>query len=480
MYSLSSRRWKSDGQPSGEGVFSIIITTAMKRFLGYILGIVAPLMLLAQTPTPPTVLVIPVGREIDMTAAREFSSGCREASKVGADYVLVHLNTYGGALDAADSIRTAILRLPVPTIAFVDNNAASAGALIALACDSVFMAPGSAMGSATVVNGSGEPMPQKYQSYMANMMRATAEHHGRYSCGPDSGQWRRDPEVAAAMVNPETSLSLTADAAVEAHFADGVAAGIPQVLEQLHIADARVQTFDPSFGDTLLGFLASAGVRAVLVMFILGGIYMEMHTPGLGFAAAVALVATALYFLPMIVTGTMPAWIVLTLIAGIVLIALELFVIPGFGITGITGIAVIVVALCGAAMETDGTTGFSMASLGQALISLGVGSALAVALVLYLTSAHGPRFLRNRTRLTAELTDSDGYIGVDMTPVRYVGQEGRAMTVLRPAGKVAVGNNVFDAVSTGSFVNAGRPVRIVKYENAQLYVVEVTAKDKKD
>lgn len=450
----------------------------MRSFVCFVFGLIAPFLLLAQTPEPPTVFVIPIGREIDMTAAREFTSGCRKASSTGADYVLVHLNTYGGALDAADSIRTAILRLQKPTIAFVDNNAASAGALIALACDSVFMAPGAAMGSATVVNGSGEPMPQKYQSYMANMMRATAEHHGRYLCGPDSGQWRRNPDLAAAMVEPGTSLSFTADAAVEAHFAEGVAAGIPQVLEQLHIGDARVETFNPSFGDTLLGFLASAGVRAVLVMFILGGIYMEMHTPGLGFAAAVALVAAALYFLPMLVSGTLPAWIVLALIAGIVLIALELFVVPGFGITGIAGITAIVVALCGAAMESDSFTGFSLASLGNALISLGIGAALAVALVLYLTSARGPRFLRNRTRLTAELTDSAGFIGVDMAPARYVGQEGHAITVLRPAGKVAVGNNVFDAVSTGSFINAGRPVRIVKYENAQLYVVELSTKGK--
>ena len=106
--------------------------------------------------------VIPVETEIDLGAAHHFRTAMEEARTNGADIIIVKLNTYGGALDAADSIRTSLMRCPIPTAAFVDLNAASAGALIALACDSVFMAPGSSMGSATVVNGAGEPMPQKY------------------------------------------------------------------------------------------------------------------------------------------------------------------------------------------------------------------------------------------------------------------------------------------------------------------------------
>ncbi len=122
-----------------------------------------------------SVFVIPVETEIDFSAFHHFRKGLREAGENGADLVVVKLNTFGGALDAADSIRTALMKQRVPTVAYVDVNAASAGALIALACDSVFMAPGASIGSATVVNGAGEPMPGKYQSYMSTMMRATAE-----------------------------------------------------------------------------------------------------------------------------------------------------------------------------------------------------------------------------------------------------------------------------------------------------------------
>ncbi len=265
------------------------------------------------------VFVVPIETEIDQSAFHHFKQGERKAHEAGADLLLVKLNTYGGALDAADSIRTALLRCTLPTVAFVDVNAASAGALIALACDSVYMAPAASMGSATVVNGAGEPMPEKYQSYMSTIMRATAEHHGRKQQG-DSMVWRRDPAIAASMVNPEISVSLTASQAVECAYADGVAPDINAVLADLQMAGAEVMYYESNLTDDIMGFLANAGVRAVLVMLILGGIYMEMHTPGLGFAAAVAAVATVLYFLPMFVGGAMPAWVLLCFILGVVLI----------------------------------------------------------------------------------------------------------------------------------------------------------------
>ena len=339
------------------------------------------------------VFVVPIETEIDQSAFHHFKQGERKAHEAGADLLLVKLNTYGGALDAADSIRTALLRCTLPTVAFVDVNAASAGALIALACDSVYMAPAASMGSATVVNGAGEPMPEKYQSYMSTIMRATAEHHGRKQQG-DSMVWRRDPAIAASMVNPEISVSLTASQAVECAYADGVAPDINAVLADLQMAGAEVMYYESNLTDDIMGFLANAGVRAVLVMLILGGIYMEMHTPGLGFAAAVAAVATVLYFLPMFVGGAMPAWVLLCFILGVVLIALEIFVIPGFGVTGAAGIIAIVAALVGGMLSNDAVTGFDFGSLCRSLVVVGAGCLLAVVAIVYLTSSRGPKILR--------------------------------------------------------------------------------------
>ena len=422
------------------------------------------------------VFVVPIETEIDQSAFHHFKQGERKAHEAGADLLLVKLNTYGGALDAADSIRTALLRCTLPTVAFVDVNAASAGALIALACDSVYMAPAASMGSATVVNGAGEPMPEKYQSYMSTIMRATAEHHGRKQQG-DSMVWRRDPAIAASMVNPEISVSLTASQAVECAYADGVAPDINAVLADLQMAGAEVMYYESNLTDDIMGFLANAGVRAVLVMLILGGIYMEMHTPGLGFAAAVAAVATVLYFLPMFVGGAMPAWVLLCFILGVVLIALEIFVIPGFGVTGAAGIIAIVAALVGGMLSNDAVTGFDFGSLCRSLVVVGAGCLLAVVAIVYLTSSRGPKILRKHTELMTELKVSDGFVGVDMSPARYVGQIGETMTDMRPAGKIEIGSTIFDAVSIGPFIAARRSVKVIKYENAQLYVSEYDIKD---
>ena len=424
------------------------------------------------------VFVVPIETEIDQSAFHHFKQGERKAHEAGADLLLVKLNTYGGALDAADSIRTALLRCTLPTVAFVDVNAASAGALIALACDSVYMAPAASMGSATVVNGAGEPMPEKYQSYMSTIMRATAEHHGRKQQG-DSMVWRRDPAIAASMVNPEISVSLTASQAVECAYADGVAPDINAVLADLQMAGAEVMYYESNLTDDIMGFLANAGVRAVLVMLILGGIYMEMHTPGLGFAAAVAAVATVLYFLPMFVGGAMPAWVLLCFILGVVLIALEIFVIPGFGVTGAAGIIAIVAALVGGMLSNDAVTGFDFGSLCRSLVVVGAGCLLAVVAIVYLTSSRGPKILRKHTELMTELKVSDGFVGVDMSPARYVGQIGETMTDMRPAGKIEIGSTIFDAVSIGPFIAARRRVKVIKYENAQLYVSEYDIKDEK-
>lgn len=429
------------------------------------------MMLVALCAYGQRVFVIPVETEIDLSAFHHFKQGERKALESGADLLLVKLNTYGGALDAADSIRTALLRCPLPTVAYVDVNAASAGALIALACDSVYMSPAASMGSATVVNGAGEPMPEKYQSYMSTIMRATAEHHGRKTVG-DSTVWRRDPAIAASMVNPEVSVSLTASQAVDCGYADGIAPNLEAVLADLDMAGAEVSYYESTLTDDIMGFLANAAVRAILVMLILGGIYMEMHTPGLGFAAAVAAVATVLYFLPMFVGGNMPAWVLLCFIAGVVLIALEIFVVPGFGITGTAGIIAIVAALVGGMLSNDAVTGFDFASLCRSLVIVGIGCLLAVGAVVYLTSSHGTKLLRKHTELMTELTVADGFVGVDMSPARYVGQMATTVTDMRPAGKIEIGSTVFDAVSTGPFIAAHKQVKVTKYENAQLYVSE--------
>ncbi|MDE6097436.1 MAG: nodulation protein NfeD [Muribaculaceae bacterium] len=412
------------------------------------------------------VYILPIEQEIDASAWQHTSRACDEARELNADLFVVRLNTFGGALDEADRIRKAIIAMPMPTMAYVDHNAASAGAMIALACDSVFMAPGSSMGAVTVVGADGNPLPDKYQSYNRAILRATAELHGK---NPD-GSWRRDPDIAVRMVGPDSVVTFTADEAVAAGYAEGVEPSLNDAIDALGFKGAEIRTFAPTVTDSLIGFLSSAAVRAILVMLILGGIYMEMHTAGLGFAGAVSFVAAVLYFLPMLVLGTLPGWIVILFIAGVVLIALEIFVIPGFGVCGVSGIASIFIALCAALLDTDSIAGVTASHVLTSCMVVVAGLLMAIGLVWYLTSSHGPRWMRRSSELMKELKVSDGFIGVDMSLADLVGSMAVTATMMRPAGKIVVNGQIYDAVASCGYINEGESVKITRFQNAQLYV----------
>ena len=197
-------------------------------------------------------------------------------------------------------------------------------------------------------------------------------------------------------------------------------------------------------------------------------------SPGVGFPSAAAIIAACLYFLPIYVTGIASEWIILLFVAGFILIVLEMFVVPGFGVTGIAGIVLVSLALIFGMIENYSFS-LSHASTRSLWMSLGVffaGLLLAVVAVWWLTSSHGPKWVRRHTDLTTELRSDEGFIGVDMSPARYVGHEGVAVTDMRPAGKVRIKDETLDAVAVMGFVHAGTRVRVTKYENAQIYVRE--------
>ncbi len=445
----------------------------MSKFL---LSILVTIFCLTQVRAD-RVFVLSIDREIDGIAWRHTHRAIEEMQQASPAYdlFLLRLNTYGGAVDMADSIRTALMRMETPTVAFIVNNAASAGALIALACDSVYMHPIASMGAATVVDGSGEPMAPKYQNYWSSIMRSTAMAHGKYIPEGDSvARWRRDPNIAADMVIPEKAVAFTAEEAMSCGMADGTASSLNEVLDRLYINDAEITTYEPSISDDILGFLASAAIRAVLIMLILGGIYMEMHTPGMGFAAAVATVATILYFMPMVVTGTLAPWVIILFIIGIVLLALEIFVIPGFGFAGVGGILAVTTSLLGAMLNYDAIDGINLSDIGDAAIILLAGIILTVIVAWFLTSKYGPKCFRKSSILTLDKAIDEEYIGVDPALADLVGMSGITQTDMRPAGKVVIDGVRYDATTNGDFIPAGTPIIVTRYEAAQLYIKKVS------
>lgn len=438
----------------------------------------------------PLIYKIDIKREIDNTTRLYLRNGLDEAKALGADAVLIHMNTYGGQLDAADSMRTAILYSPIPVSVFIDNNAASAGALISIACKDIYMRKGASIGAATVVNQTGEAMPDKYQSYMRSMIRSTAEAQGKDTIVADNGKdtiykWKRDPLIAEAMVDERVVvpglidsgkvLTFTAEDALKWGYCDGIAETTDEVITKyLGYGEYEVKEYVPTFFDKLKGFLLNPVFQSLLIMLIIGGIYFEMQSPGMGFPSVVAVVAAILYFAPLYLDGLAAHWEILLFVVGILLLLIEIFVIPGFGVAGISGIVLVVFGLTMSLIGNDyfNFDGVSSEETGRALLTVLMGIGLGFALMLWLSSRIGEKGIFRKMALH---TNVDKTVAMAFDVSGLIGRKGEALTVLRPSGKVMVEGEIYDAVSDSGFIERGEPVKIIRFENSQLYVERMKA-----
>lgn len=433
--------------------------------------------------TKPLVYQIDIQQEIDKTSWIYLKNGLAEAEYLHAQAVLIHMNTYGGLLEAADSMRTAILYSPIPVSVFIDNNAASAGALISIACQRIYMRKGANIGAATVVDQTGKAMPDKYQSYMRSMIRSTAEAHGKDTLITQQDttyRWQRDPLIAEAMVDDRVIvpnlidsgkvLTFTAEEAMKWNYCDGLAESVDQVItEYMGYSSYELVAYQPSWYDRVKGFLLSPMLQSLLIMLIIGGIYFEMQTPGIGFPLATSVVAAVLYFAPLYIDGLAQSMEILAFLLGLVLLLVEIFVIPGFGIAGISGIVLIVGGLT---LSLLGNRDFdfqqvSAADSGRAALTVLVGLGIGFALILWLSHKIGSKGPLRRVALNADLGEAIS----SPTHQELIGKEGIAQTVLRPSGKVQIEGQIYDGISESGFVEKGEPIVVIKSENAQVYVV---------
>lgn len=414
-----------------------------------------------------------IKKEIAPPVWRLTQKAFQQAKDTNADLVLIHMNTYGGMLESADSIRTAILQSKIPVIVFIDNNAASAGALISIACDSIYMRPGANIGAATVVNQTGEQLPDKYQSYMRSMMRSTAEATGR------------DPEIAQAMVDPRIYipgvsdsgkvLTFTTAEAIANRYCEGAAESIQEVLEIAGYPDPQIIKHEESGLDKFIGFLISPFISGILIMVIIGGIYFELQSPGMGFPSAAALLAAVLYFAPLYLEGLANNWEIVIFVVGVILIGVEIFAIPGFGIAGITGIALMIMGLMLSMIGNQGFD-FSFVPISQIIraffiviisIFVSILAAFLMTKKMLTTNAFG------QLALADVQNKEEGYTSSSTEYSGMIGHEGIAWTVLRPSGKVEIGDEIYDATALSGYIDKGARVKIIKYSTGQLFVRKV-------
>ena len=342
------------------------------------------------------------------------------------------------------------------------------------------MRSGGRIGAATVVDGiDGKAMPDKYQSYMRAIMRAAAESHGRDSIGG----WYRDPLIAEAMVDPNTiipdiddstkTLTLTTQEAIKYRYCEGQAESIEQILQAEHIDEYSIHRFVPSMWDSIKGFITSPFVRGLLIVLIIAGIWFELQQPGIGFPLAVAVVSALLYFAPLYIDGLAANWEIILFVVGILLLAVEIFVIPGFGIAGICGILLIMLSLTFALLDNDVFDFRRVAGihLSSAILTVTIGVIAGFALMLYLSHKIGSKGIFAKFALLASQKSDEGFIGVPTDIPSLVGQRGVAVSDLRPVGKVDIGGRVYDAISKhGRFIASDTDIEVVGYSAGQLLV----------
>lgn len=412
---------------------------------------------------------------ISKPALRLTEKAVKEAEEGKYDYLFLELNTFGGELDAADKIRTLLLNTKVPSIVYINNNAASAGALISIACDSIYMMPGASIGAASVVNQEGEIMPDKYQSYMRSLMRTTAEHNGR------------NPNIAQAMVDPDVKipgisdsgkvLTFTSEEAQRNGFCEGIASSREEVLEQAGIPQPEIHEQELSTIDKIINFLVNPVVSGILIMCIVGGLYFELQAPGIGLPSVIAIAAALLFFAPHYLEGLAAHWEILIFLAGLILLMLEFFVVPGFGVTGVSGIVLIIASLVltlvfNVGFKFNFNPEFNASAYVSKMTILVLVSSLAG---FFISLWLGKKLILAETRfgslaLRTGLESDKGFTSQDMRNEQYVGKEGVAQTILRPSGKINIDGDILDATAEHGYIEAGEKVKVCKFENAQLFV----------
>lgn len=410
---------------------------------------------------------IDISGTIDLGLPPYIERVLRQAESANARAVLLEINTFGGRVDAATQIKDILLNTELPTLAYVNKRAISAGAFIALSCKKIGMAPGSSMGAATVVDQGGNKASEKNQSYFRAEMGATAEHNGR------------DRRIAEGMVDEDVEIegltekgkliTLTAADAVKWKMADYVAPTLSAFLDSLGYGDEEIIYTEENTAETVVRFLTNPIISSLLLTFGFLGLFFEFQQPGWGIPGTVGLVCLILFFGSHFIISLASSFEIILFVVGVGLLLLELFVIPGFGITGIAGLififASIFMSLIG---EFETVTMPDLTSAGIRVIS--------AFLVTIFVAIIAVRFLPRtgfwqRISLAEEQKHEAGYT-VNVDYKKHVGKVGVAITPLRPSGVGQFGEERLDVVSEGGFIEVNTPIKIVRTEGYRLVVRE--------
>lgn len=419
------------------------------------------------------IFILEINDNIFPAAWRQLDRALDQAEEANAGLFLLKLNTYGGAVHIADSMRSRILRSPIKTAVLIDNNAASAGALISIACDSIFMVPGAMIGAATVVDATGAQLPDKYQSYMRATMRSTAEHQGR------------DPKIAEAMVDDRIyipgvidstkTLTFTTQEAIKNQYCDAEIKNLEQLISSLGGKEEKVISYKASPMEGLISFLLNPAITSALLIIIFAGIYFELQSPGVGFPILASMLAAILYFAPHYLEGLAENWEILMFFIGLSLLVVEVFVLPGTGIAGVLGgifvlSSILMTLLYNQWFDFTFTPPGNLSSASLSLLLTLIGS---IVLIGFLGTRTGDSPWFKRIALQDTQNTSEGFTVKDKEAEPLISREAEAITDLKISGMIEVDGRRWDAITNGEFIEAGSRVKIIGQQTHYFIVKKI-------
>ena len=419
-----------------------------------------------DAPAGSKVVVITIDRTVELGLAAYVRRAIE--SNPDAAAIVLEVNTLGGRVDAAIQIRDALLEAKPRTVAFIHPRAISAGALISLACDNVLMTEGATSGAATPIQaapgGQAEAVGEKMVSYMRAEMRATAEANGRRG---DIAEAMVDNEVVIkGIVEAGKLLTLDTDQAIKMGMADGKAANLDEVMSALTLQEPEISKGEPNWGEEIARWLTEPTISGLLLSVGMLGLMVAFYTRSVGAFTVLGFVALVLFFGGHAVVHLVGWEEALLFLAGVILVIVEIFFVPGLGVPGVLGlifvIAALVLALIGIPIDVSFKTGVLADAMTRVLLSL-LGAFVLALVVMRLFS---------RTAMGRALVLEDAETGFLSAPsaLDLVGQTGEALTDLRPAGKIIIDGQRHEATSEREFIARGAKVRVIGRDGPALVV----------
>jgi membrane-bound serine protease (ClpP class) len=420
-----------------------------------------------------TVFRVPIQGTIDLGLPPFIERVIEQAEREQPDAIIFDIDTFGGRIDGATRIKDAIMSSTVPTVAFINRRAISAGALISLSCKTIIMSKGATIGAATAVDMEGKKASEKVISYMREEMSATAEARDRPARVAE-GMVDEEMEVPYIIAEGDTLylegiegskagklITLTTEKALRLGIADEEHDTFDQVLISLGLADAQVISFAPSWSEYIVRFLTDPIVSSLLMSIGFLGLLFELRTPGFGVGGIIGTVALLLFFGTSFIAQLANFTEVLIFLGGLTLLLLEIVAIPGFGLAGIGGIALMIWGMYKMLLGDYPTPD----QIERAFVGLNIGiMGGLIGTILLLRIFITSKFFQRNVPISAE--EYSVSMGVDT----LVGQVGTTLTKCMPTGKAEFSGRHVNVTTRGEHVTKGSPVEVIKVEGNTAFI----------